>query len=245
MTHPLDTLVDVYGRVSARHKELSIIASPDDDPGRPNKRLIDLALNAALKSRDVTFADLDSRASDEPRWYRLWPGDHYRLLAGLVAELQAKTVIEIGTFTGMGTLALAHSLPPGGRIFTFDLVPWKHFPQTWLRDDDFAGGRISQIIANIAAPGGIEPYRDLFSEADFLLVDGPKDGTTEVGFMDALSQIQFRNNPIMLFDDTRLINMIDIWRRLDRPKFDITSFGHWSGSGLVDWMGSTERPERR
>lgn len=237
--HPLQTLVDVYGRVSARHKELSIIASPDDEPGRPNRRLVDLALDAAIKARDIDFAELDRLRSHEPRWYKLWPGDHYRLLAGLVAQLQPKTVIEIGTFTGMGTLALAHSLPPGGRIFTFDLVPWQDFPQTWLRESDFADGRITQIIANIAEPGGIAPYRDLFSEASFLFVDGPKDGTTEQGFLEALTHIDYRNDPIMLFDDIRLVNMVDLWRRLDRPKFDLTSFGHWSGSGLVDWMGQS------
>jgi predicted O-methyltransferase YrrM len=240
MSNLLETLVAVYGRLAARHKELSIIASPDDDPGRPNERLIDLALKAASRARSIDFADLDSRTSDEPRWYRLWPGDHYRLLAGLMAELQAKTVIEIGTFTGMGTLALAHALPPGGRIVTFDVVPWQNWRKTWLRADDFADGRIAQVIGDIATPGSIEPYRDIFSKADFVFVDGPKDGTTERGFMDALSSIQFRNNPIMLFDDIRLINMLEIWRKLDRPKFDITSFGHWSGSGLVDWMGQSE-----
>ena len=27
------------------------------------------------------------------------------------------------------------------------------------------------------------------------------------------------------------------WRCVSRPKFDITSLGHWSGSGLIDWNG--------
>jgi hypothetical protein len=40
-----------------------------------------------------------------------------------------------------------------------------------------------------------------------------------------------------MFDDTRVLNMIEIWRRLNRPKLDLTSFGHWSGTGLVDWNG--------
>jgi len=34
------------------------------------------------------------------------------------------------------------------------------------------------------------------------------------------------------------MNMVGIWRRVTRPKFDITSFGHWSGSGLIDWNGN-------
>ena len=38
-----------------------------------------------------------------------------------------------------------------------------------------------------------------------------------------------------MFDDIRLLNMIEQWRALPRPKLDLTSFGHWSGTGLVDW----------
>jgi hypothetical protein len=28
--------------------------------------------------------------------------------------------------------------------------------------------------------------------------------------------------------------MVNLWRRIDSPKIDLTSFGHWSGTGLVD-----------
>jgi hypothetical protein len=38
-----------------------------------------------------------------------------------------------------------------------------------------------------------------------------------------------------MFDDIRLMNLLSIWRGIQRPKMDITSFGHWSGTGLVDW----------
>jgi hypothetical protein len=27
---------------------------------------------------------------------------------------------------------------------------------------------------------------------------------------------------------------VDLWRRLPVPKLDITSFGHWTGTGLLD-----------
>jgi hypothetical protein len=37
-----------------------------------------------------------------------------------------------------------------------------------------------------------------------------------------------------MFDDTRLPSMLKFWRELDYPKLDFTSFGHWSGTGLVE-----------
>ncbi len=38
-----------------------------------------------------------------------------------------------------------------------------------------------------------------------------------------------------MFDDIRVWNMLEIWRGIRRPKLDLTSFGHWSGTGLVDY----------
>jgi hypothetical protein len=38
-----------------------------------------------------------------------------------------------------------------------------------------------------------------------------------------------------MFDDIHLWNTLGTWRRISRPKLGLTSFGHWSGTGLVDW----------
>jgi predicted O-methyltransferase YrrM len=221
--------------VAARHKELSVISSMDDDPYHSNRRLIDLAVAAARLAADIELRQLDLRSSQETRWYRTWPGEHYRLLAALVEVLDARTVIEVGTFTGMGALALAERLPLDGGIITFDLLPWTGFQQTWLAESDFENGRIRQVIGNIA--DGIEPYKDLFQQADFIFIDGPKDGVTEPRFAEAIASIDLPRDPIVMFDDIRVLNVVDFWRRLQRPKLDLTSFGHWSGTGLVDWNG--------
>lgn len=225
----------VLDRIPARHKEPSIIASADDEPTRPNKRLLDVALGAASRASRATFPDLDRRTSSEPRWYETWPGEHYKLLYGVVAELGACRAIEIGTSTGMGTLSIAQALAPGGQVTTFDIVPWREFRQTWLNEADFSGGRIVQEIADIAKPGAIGPFRELFQAADFIFIDGPKDGVTERQIIEALGSLTLDRGPLVMFDDIRVLNMIEIWRRLNRPKLDLTSFGHWSGTGLADW----------
>ena len=227
----------VLDATPARHKEISIIASADDSAPAPNDRLLDLALAAANRARAITFPELDRRASGETRWHDVWPGEHYKLLAALVQVLDARRIIEIGTFTGMGTLALASAAAADAQITTFDIVPWRDFKNTWLTESDFGTGRLRQEIADIAAPGGIHPHADLFREADFIFIDGPKDGVTEPKFINALSSLDLPKKPIVMFDDIRVLNMIEVWRRLSRPKLDVTSFGHWSGTGLVDWRG--------
>lgn len=46
------------------------------------------------------------------------------LLAFLVELTAARLVVEVGTFTGYGTLAMALALPEGGRIVTLDTTDW-------------------------------------------------------------------------------------------------------------------------
>jgi len=46
------------------------------------------------------------------------------LLAFLVELTGARLVVEVGTFTGFGALAMALALPPGGRLITLDTTDW-------------------------------------------------------------------------------------------------------------------------
>ncbi|MGJ7608682.1 O-methyltransferase [Variovorax sp. LT1R20] len=235
----VDELNRKFAEFPARHKEVSIIASMDDEPARPSRRLMDIALKACSEAMDVALPIYEGRASKEPHWFDTWPGEHYRLLAALVRTLNPKTVIEIGTFTGMGTLALAQDLQPSGTLTTFDLLAWDSFPDTWLAASDFEGGRVRQVLHDISTPGGIEPHRALFESADLIFVDGPKDGRTEADILVNLATLNLSRDAVIVFDDIRVVNMIDIWRCIAQPKMDLTSFGHWSGTGLIDWNGTS------
>ena len=236
----LDELNRKFAEVPARHKEVSIIASMDDEPARPSRRLMEIALKACAAAMDVALPIYAGRPSNEPHWFDTWPGEHYRMLAALVRTLNPKTVIEIGTFTGMGTLALAQDLQPSGRLVTFDLLAWNSFADSWLAPSDFATGRVQQVLHDISAPGGIERHRALFESADLIFVDGPKDGRTEADILVNLATLNLSPDVVIVFDDIRVINMIDIWRRIVRPKMDLSSFGHWSGTGLIDWNGTSD-----
>ncbi|RFB80035.1 class I SAM-dependent methyltransferase [Methylovirgula sp. 4M-Z18] len=230
----------LYDGVEARHKEWSVIASLDDAVSSPNRRLFEVSLLAIALARHVELTVFDDRNSDEPRWFENWPGEHYKLLVGLVRATAAKNIIEIGTYTGMGLLSLAQGLPNGGSITSFDIVPWDTFDKTWLRKSDFASGNVRQEIHDISGADGLKPYLELFETADFIFVDGPKDVATEAAILRNLETVTFKNDPIIMFDDIRVMNMVSIWRKIARPKLDLTSFGHWSGTGLIDWSGRAD-----
>ena len=213
----------------------SAILSADDDLGQPTRSMIELALRVVHAALDIDLSDLSRRLSGPPFWPDLWPGEHYRLLAGFVRVLQPRNVVEIGTATGMSALALKKFLPACARVTTFDIIPWREYPGQVLSHADFADGQLEQVVADLTKPEIARSHAKLLSEADLLFVDAAKDGQMEAILLDNLSAIGLREGALLLFDDTRMQDMIAIWRAISKPKLDLTSFGHWSGTGLVQW----------
>lgn len=221
--------------VRVRHAEYSLLYSLDDEPVRPSERLLDLALAAVAAARTVSLDDVDARVPATTFFPNVWPGEHYRLLAGLVIALRPVLVVEIGTAAGTSALTLRKYLPPGARLATFDVVPWDRFPGTYLRPDDFADGALVQHVDDLTDAAAFARHRDLLAGADLIFVDAAKDGVMEHVFVERFRSVPFRRPPVVVFDDIRLWNMLRLWRELPYPKLDLTSFGHWSGTGLVDW----------
>jgi predicted O-methyltransferase YrrM len=221
----------------ARHVEHSAIASADDDLGQPTDHLIEVALKAADHARRISMAGAVSRMKQAPYYPNVWPGEHYKLLAGLVQETQPKQVIEIGTSTGLSALAMLEHLPGDAVLHTFDVIPWEKFGDTCLASADFASGQLKQIIDDVSIASAMQRHAELFGRADLIFVDGPKDGLFERRFLELLVEVKLPKKPLLVFDDIRVWNMLALWRSIARPKLDMTSLGHWSGTGFVHWVG--------
>ena len=205
--------------------------------GEPSNYLIDLALRAAQEAWHTELADLSRRidaASND--FTRIWPGEHYRLLAALVKLLQPERVLEVGTFRGLSALALKKFLPLAGKIVTFDVVPWDSLLDTCLWPEDFEDDRLRQQIGDLSDPAIFELHRSLIQQTGLLFVDGPKDGIFERKLLQQLETVNFHKPLLVVMDDIRFWNMLAIWQEIARPKIDLTSFGHWSGTGLVEWQ---------
>jgi hypothetical protein len=198
------------------------------------RRLVELSMAAVRATMDeIDLADIAARPNI-PDWFNIWPGEHYRFLAGLVKVMQPKVIIEIGTDCGMSALSMKKYLPADGKLVTFDLRPWQTVPEHDLVNDDFADGRLEQRIVDLADPAVFAAHRDLIQSAELFFIDGPKNISFETNLMVHLSTVDFATPPILLFDDTRLKSMLKFWRDLPYPKLDLTSFGHWSGTGMVE-----------
>jgi predicted O-methyltransferase YrrM len=223
---------------AARHIERSLVCSADDDPARPSDRLLDLALQAAQRARSVSLASIVQRMHRPPYYPDVWPGEHYKLLAGLVEVLRPSLIVEVGTATGLSALTMHQSLPAGGRMVTFDVVPWQRFPDTVLRNQDFADGTLRQHLGDLSERAVMQQHAALVQSAELIFIDGPKDGRFEQVLLERLTELPLKQRPVLVFDDIRLWTMLAIWRDIRQPKLDVTSFGHWSGTGLVDWLAA-------
>jgi predicted O-methyltransferase YrrM len=222
--------------VVARHVLPSWLCSLDDEPVQPSDWLLDVALAAADAARRVDLTAVSGRIVPPGiRYPDVWPGEHYRFLAALVQTLAPQIVVEIGTAEGLSALTLRRFLPSGGRVVTFDIIPWNEFPGSVLKADDFADGCLSQQLDDLSDPDSYKRHEPVLAAADLLFVDAPKDGNFEPAFLRLLESTRRAQRLLVVLDDVRLINMVGVWRAIQRPKLDVTSFGHWSGTGLVEW----------
>jgi len=162
---------------------------------------------------------------------RTWPGEHYRLLPALCDAFRARRVVEIGTWKGQSAAAFLAS-PAVEHVDTFDLVPWTEIEGSILKDADF-GSRLTQHIDDLGDLNVFARYEKLLASADLILADGPKDGIFEASFFSRLCALKPQQPQLVLLDDIRLMTMVGLWRDLPSPKLDLTSFGHWAGTGLL------------
>jgi hypothetical protein len=212
----------------------TMLLSPDPKE-RDNRELTKIALSACrAAARDVDFSDLAARPNCK-QWLTVWPGEHYKLLAALMLVLKPTVAIEIGTAEGLSALAMKKYMPTGSKVVTFDILPWQEIPDTLLTPDDFNDGRLEQRLGDLADPKVFDANRELIESAGFIFIDGPKDNNFEWKLLEYFKSTRFAKPPILMFDDTRLWSMLKFWRDLPYPKLDLTSFGHCSGTGLVQW----------
>ncbi len=92
-------------------------------------------------------------------------------LAFLVHMLRARHVLEVGTFTGYSSLAMAASLAPGGRITTLDIDP-RHVE---IARRHIAASPYADRIEVILGPA-IETLGTLPGPFDFAFIDADKGG---------------------------------------------------------------------
>lgn len=92
-----------------------------------------------------------------------------RFLEFLVFALQPRVIVEVGTFTGYSSIAMAAALPPGGRIITCEIsdkhaeIARKHIARAGLED-----------VINVRLGAATDTLAALDERIDFAFIDADK-----------------------------------------------------------------------
>lgn len=148
--------------------------------------------------------------------------EHYRLLSFLGKEfgLEAKPIVDIGTYLGFSALALSGG--GASKVISYDIVDCIPDEGLTMKSKDNIELRIMDCLNDI----------DVLTGADLICLDIAHDAITEREIMTALKENNFKG--LLFLDDIHLNKeMEEWWNSIDLPKYDVTKYGHWSGSGLV------------
>ncbi|MDA9800001.1 hypothetical protein N9C68_02945 [Gammaproteobacteria bacterium] len=98
------------------------------------------------------------------------------------------------------------------------------------------GVHFEQKLADLSNREVFQEHKDVFQEPELIFIDGPKNEVFEYKLVEYFKELSFDNIPIIFFDDINQIEMLNLWRDIEKPKFDITSLGQFTGTGLIDWV---------
>ena len=184
---------------------------------------IDFNLDNIKDEFDQKFQNYDVNKAE---FFGKYGREHYRLLAYLSTLFEGKEIFDIGTHLGSSSLAL--SFNEKNIIQTFDIME-KIKPDIKNRDN------ICFNLEDLFCDETLEKWKSRLLESPLILIDiDPHEGTRELKLYNFLKDNNYRG--IIILDDIWYFKEMrdNLWYHIDTEyKYDITQFGHWSGTGLV------------
>ena len=181
------------------------------------------AVNTNLQDLAAVFP-----LEEDREWFTLWPGEHYAFLDGLARVVQPNLVLDVGTYHGASALVMARH---ARTVVTYDVVALDEIGNAYvsLTTDH---KNVQQVLGDLADEAFYESQVELIRTADLVLVDGPKDGFFEYAVVPRLLR-DMKGEAILILDDIRFANMVELWKSQNKPRLDVGCFAHSSGAGVV------------
>ena len=147
------------------------------------------------------------------------PGkEHYKLLAYISQQYDNSLLLDIGSYKGCSALALSYN--KSNIIKSFDIVNSVNLAE------------IPDTIEFLLGDITDDQYVDMILSSPFIMLDTAHDGSFERKLHSHLQNINWKG--LLLLDDIYLNNeMKEYWQSITEDKYDVSKYGHWSGTGLV------------
>jgi len=154
--------------------------------------------------------------------------EHYRLLSYLSTKYNNSTLLDIGTCYGHSALALSYNT--SNKVLSFDLHDFKTNPNIISRSN------VEFRYENLLDTDVQNKWLQVIKDSPLIFFDiEPHEGILEYEFYLALKSINYQG--IVIFDDIHhKEGMRRFWDKVpNEDKCDVTSIGHYSGSGIVSF----------
>lgn len=177
------------------------------------------------------YQNLDKISYDE--FYGEIGHEHYKLLSYLSTQFNDCDIFDIGTHRG--TSALALSVNKNNRVYSFDIEN----RVSSLDNSPRSIKNIEFVICNLFEENERLGWQDKLLNSPLIFLDiDPHDGFLEYEFYKYLVSVNYKG--IIVFDDIHYFPKMreNFWSKVrEEHKMDLTKFGHWSGTGLVNISG--------
>lgn len=176
---------------------------------------------------NVSLDQLDQLYSGRNTVYQL--GEQYHKLYAYISTLFNNIKIaDIGTRTGNTAISLSYNT--SNIVDSYDIDP-KCLEWT----SKIVSPRIKFFSENILNTPKILEYNLISLDID------PHSGSNEMALVEYLIDNKWQGT--MLMDDIGIEcwpDMNAMWNKIQLPKWDITEYGHGSGTGLIDFSNTIE-----
>lgn len=152
-------------------------------------------------------------------------GPHHSLYSHISHQFNGINILDIGTRNGVSAWAFKYDTI--NKVSTIDIKKWKH--------RIYVPG-VEYIIDNCH---NIDDQ--LLRWSNIILFDTTHNGVDETTFYNRLVNMQWKG--MLLLDDIHLQKYGDMetfWQGITFPKWDLTQYGHSTGTGLVDFNCEVE-----
>jgi predicted O-methyltransferase YrrM len=183
------------------------------------KTVIDKIIN--LQNKDIDDLDtsyIDDIINFDSSYYHLRTNsgrEHYRLLMLVSTFIDNQIIFDVGTNACRSAISLAYNKT--NKVKSYDII------QVLEKNP---------ILDNVEYTLGDSTQDHDLINSPLIFLDVDHDGTYENIFYNHL--LKTNQKGILMLDDIHLNEpMKNFWNKIDKPKYDITHIGHWSGTGLV------------
>jgi len=164
----------------------------------------------------------------DPTYYDLPSGkQEYKLYSYLTTFFDNSIILDIGTLNGRSAVSLSHN--ESNQVISYNIVDDIKDPNHIIYTKSNIDFRIKNVLEDLT--------HELVAKTKIVMIDIDHFEVIEREIIQRLDELGFSG--IILLDDIHhpapkeREAMQRLWNSLEYKKYDVTKYGHWSGTGLI------------